>query len=75
MAVIFMEHSLKLFLVPFLLQQLKPEQIEVDIIRVEESEKSGVESAQLDAQVELRSSARKTRIGSGMRLTVELIKF
>ncbi len=32
-----------------LLQQVKSEQIEVDIVRVEEPEESGVEEAQLDA--------------------------
>jgi hypothetical protein len=31
------------------LQQVKSEQIEVDIVRVEEPEESGVEEAQLDA--------------------------
>lgn len=36
-----------------LLQQLKPEQIEVDIVRVEESEAASVEEAELDAPVEL----------------------
>ena len=37
-----------------LLQHLHSEQVEVDIIRVEELKKSGVEESELDAQVELR---------------------
>jgi len=31
-----------------LLQQLKPERVEVDIIRVEESQEAGVEESELD---------------------------
>lgn len=33
-----------------LLQQLKPEQIEVDIVRVEEPEEAGIEESELDAR-------------------------
>ena len=38
-----------------LLQQLKPEEVEVDVVRaevVEELEETGVEESELDAQVE-----------------------
>jgi len=44
-----------------LLQQLKPEQIEVDIVRVEELEESGIEEAQLDEMWSYVSSKKNPR--------------
>ncbi|MBV8887619.1 MAG: hypothetical protein JO235_26980 [Chroococcidiopsidaceae cyanobacterium CP_BM_RX_35] len=58
-----------------LLQQLKPEQIEVDVVRVEEPEERGVEEAELDAPVERESAIRRTRVGFGTQLIAELVKF
>ena len=48
--------------------------MEVDIIRVEEPEESGVESAQLDARRGATLAVRKIPAGSGMGLTVVLQK-
>jgi cAMP phosphodiesterase len=44
-----------------LLQQLKPEQIEVDIVRVEEPEESRVEQFQLDEMWSYVSSKKNPR--------------
>jgi len=54
---------------------MKSEQIEVDIVRVEEPEESGVEASELDARRGATLAVRKILAGSGMRLTVALVKY
>ena len=44
-----------------LLQQLKPEQIEVEIVRVEELEETGVKEAELDEMWSYVSSKKNPR--------------
>lgn len=59
-------------------QWLKPEQVEVDVVRVEEVEEVeefGVAESQLDEMWISTLAARKTNAGCGMRLTAGLVKF
>lgn len=58
-----------------LLQQLKPERVEVEIIRVEEPEEVRVEESELDARRGAMSAKRAIPGGYGMQLTGEVEKF
>ncbi len=58
-----------------LLQQLKPEEVEVDIVRaevIEKLEETGVEESERSGNVELRGPRKLILDGYGMRLTAGL---
>ncbi len=58
-----------------LLQWLKPESVEVEIIRVEEFQEAGIEESERSGNVELRRQKEQPQMAGGMQLIAEVEKF